>query len=394
MADGSKPPKKLEKEEALKLAHQGNETWNAWAEEHPGWEVDFSGYDFSGKEQVLFGCHFPGLVRFTGCTFNAIPFKHDCFSGGVDFSSASFDGEDLAFHYIEFRGKVNFMEASFSGGVYFYRCQFEGAAYFPMCHFQRGGCFFSDVEFKGGIANFRASHFDEPLWFSRTSFSHGADFSRITSDDSIYLESCEFSRVPDFRYSGFKRHFPLSGMRIDYAVSSDIVDFAGVRFDKAKTHEDADKFRRLKELAIQAKDHEKEQDFFAKELMAKRFYETKGLALVWSYLYEWFSDFGRSTWRPLSALLGTWFIFGLCYWWSAQWSAVGPLKSVGDGMKMSASVLVPFVATARTSYAEAKLALFGKTTGFLLDFFVIFEGILGLAFAFLIGLALRNRFRI
>lgn len=166
-------------------------------------------------------------------------------------------------------------------------------------------------------------------------------------------------------------------------------------FKKTELASDADNYRRLKELAISAKDHDRELEFFANELRAKRFHETKGFgALAWSYLYEWFSDFGRSVYRPLVSLYTTVVLFGFVYWLAAQASARGSGLSLDNGLKLSAAALLPFVAAARTSYGEAKTALFGVHAGLWLDVLVIGEGILGLAFAFLIGLALRNRFRI
>ena len=67
---------------------------------------------------------------------------------------------------------------------------------------------------------------------------------------------------------------------------------------RARKKEDAPKFRRLKELAHEAKNHERELKFFADELKAKRFYETNGPAILISLAFEWLADFGKSVERP------------------------------------------------------------------------------------------------
>ena len=180
-------------------------------------------------------------------------------------------------------------------------------------------------------------------------------------------------------------------MKVAYTDKIDQEKSRWVRI--ARDKDDVDRYRILKELASKAGDHEREQAFFAMELKAKRYYETTGPALWLSYLYEWVSDFGRSLWRPLLGLGVLWVVFGWVY---AQLATQSVGNAWEHGLKLSASVLVPFVAAARTSYREAKDVLFGvnETTDLLLDVFVITEGIFGLAFVFLIGLALRNRFRI
>jgi hypothetical protein len=129
-------------------------------------------------------------------------------------------------------------------------------------------------------------------------------------------------------------------------------------------------------------------------LKAKRHYEITGSSLVWSYLYEWCSDFGRSTYRPLALLICTWFLCGIGYFLTAGIIAGDPNKSLLDGFRLSAATLVPFVAVSKSAMANAQQNLFGDHVPFGVDAAAFVEGILGLAFVFLIGLALRNRFRI
>jgi len=385
MADGNDSPKKLDKDQALRLAHQGKDAWNAWAKEHPGWIVGFSGYDFTNDPISFAGFIFPGSVSFVRCTFS-----------NADFYRAQFGGDLVHFSEVTFNGGADFSDVRFSGVAIFSGTNFnEGVANFFAAQFG-GMTNFSAVQFCKEGADFQNSVFVREARFTKARFEGAADFRIANFQSAVYLDGACCKQVPDFRYTKQERHFTLHGVEVDYAVHKNDRGFLlGVACKRAADISDADKFRRLKELAMQAKDHDREQAFFANELKAKRFYETKDFGgLAWSYLYEWFSDFGRSVSLPALWLVLTWFVFGAGYWLASPVKALGALMVLGNGLKLSASVLVPFVAAARTSYREAKEALYGPDTGLLLDMFVIFEGILGLAFVFLIGLALRNRFRI
>lgn len=376
MADETPHPKVLKGEDALALARQGKDVWNTWAEDeaNAGTKVDFSGYDFTDDPISFAGFIFPGLADFSHCVFAEADFSHAQFSGGEAwFRDAQFNGGDSLF-----------VNAQFSGGrAWFYRAQFSG-----------GSAWFRDSEFSGGPADFHAAVFAQEADFLRAMFQDEALFETTDFKGAVDLNGARFFRVPDFRLTKLAAHFTLHGVKVDYCEDEARTRWLGGLWARAKNDDDADKYRRLKELAIAAKDHDREQKFFASELKAKRFYETHEAALVWSYLYEWFSDFGRSVYRPLVSLYATVVAFGFLYWLTALFSAGGGDKSLDNGLKLSAAVLVPFVAAARTSYGEAQNALFGQDIGLALDLLIIFEGILGLAFVFLIGLALRNRFRI
>jgi hypothetical protein len=132
--------------------------------------------------------------------------------------------------------------------------------------------------------------------------------------------------------------------------------------------------------------------FFAYELIAKRGYETQGLKLIPNYLYELFGDFGRSLGRPSGWLLSVWFGFGILYRWLETADTV---NNIWDGLSFSAANLFPFLGASRGALDGAKKALYGEgplTVG--INALGIVEGLLGILFLFLIGLALRNRFRI
>lgn len=77
------------------------------------------------------------------------------------------------------------------------------------------------------------------------------------------------------------------------------------------------RYRALRRVAIVAHDHEREMDFFAGEILARRDKmggwksAFKDPMMTLSYPYQWFSDFGRSMPRPI-------------LWWCFTLGFVGP----------------------------------------------------------------------
>ena len=113
--------------QAVVLFNKGVECWNSWAEEHPDWDVDFSGPDFQelnseNRGYSFKGYRFPrqGRVNFSGCVFGgvSIDFTGAVFgSGGLDFLKVKFGEGDVNFsHAIFGAGEVNFTDAEFRKG--------------------------------------------------------------------------------------------------------------------------------------------------------------------------------------------------------------------------------------------------------------------------------------
>ncbi|NQU59276.1 MAG: pentapeptide repeat-containing protein [Rhodospirillales bacterium] len=428
-------------EEALALARKGQDAWNEWARNNPKTKVDFSDIAFTVDSISFEGFVFPGPVSFRNVVLKNVNFSGAAFSGGdADFTSAQFTVGDVDFTGAKFSGGVaNFTVAKFSGGnAYFTGVEFSGGdAYFIEAAFSGGHANFFDAKFNGGNADFSEAvfsggnaDFNEAKFigvdaiFTIATFSRGlvnfydakfcggdavfsgaafiggsahfekakfiggcADFSGAKFDFPVYLQGARFTQVPDFRHTTLAAHFTLHDVRVSFWDDAERNSYF---LKQAKKPDDADKLRRLKELASNAKDHEREQDFFASELRAKRFHEAMGASLIWSYLYEWCSDFGRSTFRPILLLFSIWGVFGWGYWLLAD----GPCKSFADGLRFSFATMPPFVAASRTALSEARENLYGTEVGVLVDALAFIEGYIGLAPIFLIGLALRNRFRI
>ncbi len=215
------------------------------------------------------------------------------------------------------------------------------------------------------------------IFFGMANFSDG-DFG-----SSVDLTKAKFAKVPDFRRTKLSAHFDPKGITVDFMEDKNGERFMGFLCKKAADMEDAGRLCRLKELASIAKDHKREQDFFALELKAERFHETTGVRLFLGYAYQWLSDFGRSVARPVAGLAITWLLSGIYF---ACLSCSDPVAGIGKGLTTSTSLIFPFLGISRASLKEG-------FEGF--DMAMAFaESLLGVMFLFLIGLALRNRFRI
>ena len=366
----------------------------------------FSGYaDFEDAT-------FKGVAHFEWAAFKAVAqFEDATFGGFAHFECATFDGQaqfldaifwDAFFEDATFGGNVCFTRSTFHGVATFHDATFSGAARFDVKMFD-GDADFEHATFSGD-ADFEAARFNERAMFEGATFEALARFSRVhfcgpTSFRSTRFKAAfdtsrvAFRNVPDFRQTSFGAHVTLRSFEIEQ--------------DREFDDEDADRLRRLKELAIGARDHELEQQYFALEMRAARHHEFPRdfpwdppfrllpMALYWfrlvpNYLYDWISNFGRSLIRPAGGLIATWFGSAFAY----TLTATQPDAGAGDGFVYSGTLLFPFLGFARHAGELARKALFGEDLPTWISALGFIEGLLGLIFLFLIGLALRNRFRL
>lgn len=292
----------------------------------------------------------------------------------ASFSGVKFECNIVDFSFLECNCReLNFAGSCFNGSLSFRNSIFSiGRIDFGSCYFAGENTDFDGVALQSGQLTFEQS-----LHTGKTSFSGGKFFG------SLNFEHSDFSTPPDFRRTQISSHFSFHEMTIE-------------PFDESKTERSTeDKYRRLKEIAIQSRDHEKELEFFAKELKTKNYWETNFFRKIPVWAYDNFSDFGRSLWRPFVGLSVIWFAFGTLYWLGAMFFPLKPLVTLANGLKLSSSALFPFIPTSRPAFLDGGVRneLFDDP-GLFLDLVNYTESFLGIVFLFLIGLALRNRFRL
>ena len=152
----------------------------------------------------------------------------------------------------------------------------------------------------------------------------------------------------------------------------------------------APKFRRLKELATQNRDHDAALRFFASEQRAKRWSREYGWwRTLLDYLYAGACNYGQSILLPLFWLLGVWAVAAALFLKLADES-----PNAVEAMIVAASNSLPFLSIASAARAEAFGILYGPLIPWYVDVVAGVQGLLSFIFLFLIGLGLRNRFRV
>ena len=312
-----KPPT-LKGAEAMALWRQGCDKWNAWVDQHPNTDIDFSGQDFIGN-MTMAGCHFPlhGNVNFSEATFGDVyvSFRKAKFGKGiVDFSYAKFGEGDVLFNTVTFgKGVVDFSRANFG----------KWEVNFNFAKFGKGIVTFSFATFGEGGVSFNKAIFGGEVCFDAVTFGSGEyDFETVTFPDRVWFRKVlQADKVTAFslRYSSFAKSLSFSS-ESPFGCVPDLRD-THIGYHMAlqgfackpqqTTAEDIDRLCRLKELAQNNQDTEHTLAF--NELRAIRKHQPRGIPWLLNGCFEFFSDYGRSEWRPFLSLLVVWFFFGVAY---------------------------------------------------------------------------------
>lgn len=436
---GDEPPA-LKGQAAINLWLEGREGWNKWVKNNPKAEIDFSKVDFSqyrdhpslSEEEWPFeNFNFPeGTISFNKTKFGDgdISFDNSHFGlgdvsfigtefgcGDVRFIGAHFGVGNIVFNGAQFgTGDVLFYQTQFGdGGVYFIGAEFgignvsfagvvfgDGEAIFRHAKFAKGNVNFRGAQFGLGDVSFHRSRFGEGTYiFENVVFNGQADFSELENTNQV----TEFT----FQHSSFNRSLEISsnqsfGCIVDltrtkttHQVSLDGLKVTLKRagwLNKAADPKDIERARRLKELAENNKDHKAALDFHVLEMQAARWHQTKFWpGIVFEFLFWLLGDYGRSEIRPILWMIGALFGFGLLYWHKAtEFTA-----TFWNSLIFSAGQMFSLIPSSRDARSDGAKALFGD--GAMPEFvyaLTFTQSLFSIILLFLLGLALRNRFRV
>lgn len=301
----------------------------------------------------------------TTCTFENIRMK----TGNFDISSNRCVDSAFILHDLNLTtSKINLNHNVFGLGVQITKSKFR---------LERNqetkpdsNIIFSDNKIEGKRFFIQESH-----------FCGHVDFSGSVFDSAFGFDDVTFDVLPDLRLTKVGSHFSSEGM----TVIGD--DFEG---DKNLS----DKYRRFKELAIAARDHDRELEYFAKEMLAKMLSESSFWKKFSISLYGKTSDFGCSIEKPLHGLVRTILFTGIVLFFMAPYSdCLSDWDRFLNVLKLTLQNIVPFLPISKIGFEDAYETLFPEGH-FGADIVLGIEGLLGFIFLFLIGLALRNRFRL
>ncbi|MAZ33743.1 MAG: hypothetical protein CMO06_11440 [Thalassospira sp.] len=391
--------------------------------------VDFSKATFSEGNLDFSGAAFDdGNVDFSEATFG---------KGDVDFSMAIFGNGDVNFQGITFgSSNVLFVGTHFGDGIVTFSWSNFGSSnvVFTWATFGKCKLFFSEVTVGNGEVKFDMTSFGnstiafdkanlEKLTFSPTkietsyieaeglSIKGRAIFSFATNAallKSFNLHSASFdgpltitgdiSTIPDLRAARYSHQVDLSELNVKLPRVWQGFGWPPKLSRVAKAPQDGARLRRLKEIAETNKDHQAALRFSADENRARRWIETSWLGSVLDMAFSAFSDYGQSILRPFVCL------FAIFIGWAGFYKSIAAstLTAWWEGCGwaqafiLSASNSLPFLPQSRDLRAAALETLYGTATnpGSWVNALMISQGVLSFVFLFLIGLGLRNRFRL
>jgi uncharacterized protein YjbI with pentapeptide repeats len=370
--------------------------------------TDFSSATFSGDasfRKAVFSRDASARFHFARFAGRA-DFTDTRFYGNADFRSAIFSGK-ANFRLAQALDNIDFRSATFSDWADFQLAQiaypdFRFATFSNYADFSKamlsGKIIFSGVTFSGD-ADFGGTKFSGDSYFASTTFVE-ADFISARFLGEVNFQNATFSVGADFINAEFAAQTIFAGSRFEIAVP----DFRGAKMHEAtewhgaiwpRRPHDSDNaqdqvyaYERLKQEMERLKKHEDEQMFFRRELRARRGLESP-LSGAWllNFLYEALSDYGQSICRPLVWIL---LCFAIGYFIFAGTHVFnGTHLTRARAATLSFANIFSFLPIKREIMTPAMidgLSNWAQMIG-------VLQSLLGAVQLFLLGLALRNRFR-
>ncbi len=383
--------------------------------------VDFSGFIFISSSfndsKFLTGCYFSGAVFINSANFYGTIFKCRAYFNNSHFFDVAM------FATSNFLNQADFVSVNFYSWSSFDKCIFSKATDFKCSIFSRITSFknciiddginfeeniFKEVNFSGArflsVSLFISCNFSEDSKFNNTEFVGESKFKYNSFKGSVDYSNSKFSGGASFSSSKFYKLVNFINVRFDgltYFVETEFrtvppvfygatlhegtifrrISWPSKPIEKDNASDHAKAYARLKQEMDRLKMHEEELMFFAKEMECRELAEGwfRGVIIA---SYGLGCSYGQSFIRPFIWLV-TLFNAGAPALFFLQ-PDLGWAKAVG----LSA-------VNCLAGFGLGK-ELMGKTLESLGTGALIVSGVqmvLGLVFLFLIGLGLRNRFR-
>lgn len=367
----------------------------------------------AGQEIDFQECQFDEPVYCDGYVFESASFTNAIFNGNASFRRVTFTG-DTDFRIATFTGNASFNSANFTGDAEFSSTKFTRNTYFSRATFT-GDAEFSGVTFTGNAsftrttftwdAEFSSANFTRNTYFGRAAFTGHADFSNANFTGQASFTNAIFSGNANFGSASFRGGAIFTNSELKAPTDFEKCRFLGEppRFHGAKLHEDTvwrgvtwptapsdpdkaawftDAYERLKQEMDRLKKHEDELMFFAKELACRRVArgQVRGLPIG---AYGVLCHYGQSYMLPLGWLIALILVGAVQFWPVLNWDfllalGVSTANTLGPlGLRkemMDAGTLPPDLSRWLRFLSGAQM-------------------VIGLILLFLIGLGLRNRFR-
>jgi hypothetical protein len=337
-----------------------------------------------------------------------ISFKKCIFKGKLSLSEAKFFGQtnftnvkcenDAKFHKSFFHDFADFNNTNFGDYVGFKSCEFLQRANFRKCKFVG----FSDYQSSifHNRAQFEQSEFQSSAVFKNTKFKEVATFGNTTFYESVDMSYCHFESISYFQNAKFNGLTKFVSCNFSFLPP----DFRGATLHEAtewhesnwpstwknrrQSQQQVYAYERLKQEMERLKKHEDEQFFYTEELRTRRAIVSPTNGYWWlNFLYEKLSGYGQSVSRPLLAQLVI-LLLGDMIFESTNSFKGAPLEPQ-RAIALSFANVFSFLPIRKEVFGEQFL----KDLSPLAHLTSTVQMIVSLILFFLIGLALRNRFR-
>ena len=349
------------------------------------------GHGFVTFEQAEFG---EGNVSFVGTNFG---------EGDLSFYGVKFGKGDVIYNTVAFgKGDVSYDNVIFGeGNVSFNHSTFGvGDVSFANANFGIGDLSFHQTTFEGKIIDFSLLKVVGDANFNDIFVSQNCEqfcFNKATFDGPFSLSYNLVNNEPENsprQYAKINFIPNLIGTKTSHHVNLHNL-YCKPKFTEkfllnmAEDINDSERLGRLKELAESNKDHESALRFHADEMRVKRWVKRPRMASFLDLIFDKTSNYGQSILMPSLLLLS---MFSLIFIVSLFGSPCHyKVLNLNNAFNLSLSKTIPFVSGLAIEGKDA--AGYLSLSGYIKSFINVLS-IFSYIFLFLIGLGLRNRFRI
>lgn len=345
--------------------------------------ITFTNTKFEGKYLSFFGTNFNSRqLDLTGCSWSGTE---------LDFKNASFQGDNLNFERNSFNSEFsNFKNATFAAKqVKFDNSKFAGRASF------------ADIKDVRASQEFSFQHcvFENSFDLSsREKFGCVVDLTRTKMSNQFSLEyvKCEINTSTCKTFAN-SLVWPIKCFvpkKLTLGLRRFILNREWLSKHRVRDERDIERLRRLKQIAGDNKSSRQALYYRVKETQAERWNPTSYADLFFEFFFQMLSDYGRS-----EARVGFWLMVNLGGFAALYAHLAITQTSFWEKLKpalaYSLSHIFAFIPISRTSREDYGNFLFG--TGDLpLSIIMIAsaQSLFSVLLLFLLGLSLRNRFKI
>tara|TARA_R110002012_G_scaffold42277_2_gene115139 strand:- start:605 stop:2428 length:1824 start_codon:yes stop_codon:yes gene_type:complete len=297
-------------------------------------------------------------------------------NGKVLFEYAKIGVGNVSFERTSFGlGKIEFFNTRVAADFIFMPSKLTGPhpLHFRYCRF---------LESFQLIRGHEDNEWKKPISFEGSSFNGATDIRNI-----------HFIDIPDFLSTSFAHHLSLDDISYDPKIRYKSFGPVRIKMEKCREPKNACKLQRLKDLSEKNGNHSLALRLHADDLRTRRWNQTTMFPSIIDALYDEFCEYGLSIWRPSRYLIYSTLLFTLIYVHLTS----KPFNEIGyaDYLLFSISNSIPFLAISRNVRDLSLKNLFEVgDLSTVLYALLSAQGLIAAIFLFLIGLGLRNHFRI